>query len=174
MIQLWVDLSHISVNKGIKSRHGWTKYSDLYEIVHPSLNLIFFMFGYWCGRWERSVRQESYDFCVSPSLLSFSHFALEVVGKIFGLFLSQKPGWNFSSELKAKLVLAGNRAHMKTPSNIFELNIDHHYQCQIKGWPNKTINKTYWERLFNLTVMLLYFTPRNVTGTSLIILSKHV
>ena len=60
------------------------KYSDLYEIVHRSLNPNFFMFGYWCGMWERSVRQESYDFCVSPSLLSFSHFAPELVGKIFG------------------------------------------------------------------------------------------
>ena len=68
----------------------------------------------------------------------------------------------------------GNRAHMKTPSNIFELNIYHHYQYQIKGWPNKTINKTYWERLFNLTAMLSYFTPRNITGTSLVTLSKHV
>ena len=55
---------------------------------------------------------------------------------------------------------------MKTPSNIFELNIYHHYQYQIKGWPNKTINKTYWERLFTLTDMLLYLTPRHVTGTS--------
>ena len=41
VIQLWIDLSRIPVNKGIKSRHGWTKYSDLCEIVHPSLNLIF-------------------------------------------------------------------------------------------------------------------------------------
>ena len=83
VIQLWVDLSRIPVNKGIKSRHGWTKYSDLYEIVHPSLNLIFFMFGYWCGMWERSVRQESYDFCVSPSSLSFSHFMPEVSQMVF-------------------------------------------------------------------------------------------
>ena len=35
-----IHLSRIPVNKGIKSRHGWTKYSDLYEIVHPSLVLI--------------------------------------------------------------------------------------------------------------------------------------
>ena len=33
-------LSRIPVNKGIKSRLGWTKYSDLYEIVHPSLGFI--------------------------------------------------------------------------------------------------------------------------------------
>ena len=44
----------------------------------------FFMFAHCSGMWERSVRQESYDFCVSPSLLSFSHFAAELVGKIFG------------------------------------------------------------------------------------------
>ena len=35
-----IDLSRIPVNKGIKSRLGWTIYSDLYEIVHPSLDLI--------------------------------------------------------------------------------------------------------------------------------------
>ena len=37
----FVDLSRIPVNKGIKSRLGWTKYSDLYEIVRPSLDLIY-------------------------------------------------------------------------------------------------------------------------------------
>ena len=36
-----IDLFRIPVNKGIKLRLGWTKYSDLYEIVHPSLDLIF-------------------------------------------------------------------------------------------------------------------------------------
>ena len=52
LIQLWVDLSRIPVNKGIKSRHGWTKYNDLYEIVHPSLNLIFLCLitGVDCGK----------------------------------------------------------------------------------------------------------------------------
>ena len=104
VVRLWVDLSRISVNKGIKSRHGWTKYNDLYKIVHPSLNLIFLCLLTGVELWERFVRQESYDFCVSPSLLSFSHFAPELVGKIFGLFLSQTPGWNFSYEPKAKLV----------------------------------------------------------------------
>ena len=34
------DLSRIPVNKGTNSRLGRTKYSDLYEIVHPSLVLI--------------------------------------------------------------------------------------------------------------------------------------
>ena len=33
-----VDVSRIPVNKGIKSRLGWTKYIDLYKIVLPSLN----------------------------------------------------------------------------------------------------------------------------------------
>ena len=37
----FIDLSRIPVKKGIKSRVGWTKHSDLYEIVHPSLVLIF-------------------------------------------------------------------------------------------------------------------------------------
>ena len=35
-----IDLSRIPVNKGTNSRLGWTKYSDLYEIVHPSLVFI--------------------------------------------------------------------------------------------------------------------------------------
>ena len=33
-------LSRITFNKFTNSRLGWTKYSDLYEIVHPSLILI--------------------------------------------------------------------------------------------------------------------------------------
>ena len=49
-----IDLFHIPLNKGIKSRLRWTKYSDLYEIVHPSLDLIFFMFAHWRGMRERS------------------------------------------------------------------------------------------------------------------------
>ena len=40
---LFIDLSRIPVNKGIKSRLGWTKHSDLYEILHLSLDLIFFV-----------------------------------------------------------------------------------------------------------------------------------
>ena len=35
-----IDPSDIPVNKGTNSRLGWTKYSDLYEIVHLSLDLI--------------------------------------------------------------------------------------------------------------------------------------
>ena len=34
------DLSRIPVHKGTNPRLGWTKYSDLCEIVHPSLVLI--------------------------------------------------------------------------------------------------------------------------------------
>ena len=41
LIKCPIYLFCIPVNKGIKSRLGWTKYSDLYEIVHPSLDLIF-------------------------------------------------------------------------------------------------------------------------------------
>ena len=35
-----IDLSRTPVNKVTDSRLGWTKYSDLYEIVHRSLVLI--------------------------------------------------------------------------------------------------------------------------------------
>ena len=49
-----IDLSRIPVNKGTNLRLGWTKYSDLYEIVHPSLVLISlcFLIG---GKQERSI-----------------------------------------------------------------------------------------------------------------------
>ena len=49
-----IDLFHIPVNNGIKSRLGWTNNSDLYEIVHPSLDFIFSMFAHWSGMRERS------------------------------------------------------------------------------------------------------------------------
>ena len=47
-----INLSRIPVNKGIKSRLGRTKFSDLYEIVHPSLDLItsYFLTGEECGK----------------------------------------------------------------------------------------------------------------------------
>ena len=38
-----IDLSHIPVNKGTNSRLWWTKYSDLYEIFHPSLSLFLYV-----------------------------------------------------------------------------------------------------------------------------------
>ena len=46
LCSLAIDLSCIPVKKGFKSRLGWTKYSDLYENVHPSLVLIF-LFAHW-------------------------------------------------------------------------------------------------------------------------------
>ena len=58
---------------------------------------------------------------------------------------------------------------MKTPSNIFELNILNRIitiSTKSKGDQIKTINKAYWEQLFTLTTMLLYLTPTHVTGTS--------
>ena len=47
-----IDLSHIPVNKCTNSRLEWTKYSDLFEIVHPSLVLIFLclLTGAECGK----------------------------------------------------------------------------------------------------------------------------
>ena len=41
---------------------------------------------------------------VSPCLLCFSNLAPELVPRIFGLFLSQKPCINFSHEPKAKFI----------------------------------------------------------------------
>ena len=41
LLKCRIDLFCIPVNKGIKSRLRWTKYSDLYEIVQLSLDLIF-------------------------------------------------------------------------------------------------------------------------------------
>ena len=42
--------------------------------------------------------------CVSPCLLCFSNLAPELVPRIFSLFSSQKPGFNFSYEPKAKFI----------------------------------------------------------------------
>ena len=42
-----IDLPRIPVNKDTNPRLGWTKYSDLYEIVHPSLVLIYFCLLTW-------------------------------------------------------------------------------------------------------------------------------
>ena len=39
-LNTFTDLSLALINKGTNSRLRWTKYSDLYEIVHPSLVLI--------------------------------------------------------------------------------------------------------------------------------------
>ena len=52
------DFSRIPVNKGTNSRLGWTKYSDLCEIVHPSLILISlcFLIGAECGKGALSGR----------------------------------------------------------------------------------------------------------------------
>ena len=49
---LFIDLSRIPVNKGIKSRLRWTKHSDLYEILHLSLDLNFLclLTGAECGK----------------------------------------------------------------------------------------------------------------------------
>ena len=50
----FIDLSLIPVNKGTNSRLGWTRYSDFYEIVHPSL-VLFFMHAHWSIMQERSI-----------------------------------------------------------------------------------------------------------------------
>ena len=42
-----IDLPRVPVNKGTNPRLGWTKYSDLYEIVHPKLFLIYFCLLTW-------------------------------------------------------------------------------------------------------------------------------
>ena len=42
-----IDLPRVPVNKGSNLRLGWTTYSDLYEIVHPSLVLISFCLLTW-------------------------------------------------------------------------------------------------------------------------------
>ena len=55
-----IDLCHIPVNEGIKSRLRWTTHSDLYEIVHPSLDLTF-MFAHWSGMQERSVPKDAFS-----------------------------------------------------------------------------------------------------------------
>ena len=51
-----IDLFRVPVNKGTNPRLGWTNYSDLYEIVHPNLVLISFLFVHMRGIRERSIR----------------------------------------------------------------------------------------------------------------------
>ena len=73
-------------------------------------------------------RCESEDFCVWPCLLSFSHFAPELLARIFGLFSSRKQRWNFQSyEPTWGEIGPGNRAspatrtHVKRPLLSFQL-----------------------------------------------------
>ena len=68
------------------------KYSDLYEIVPPSLNLIFLCLvtGVECGKGLLGKKVMIFVFLHLCFL--FAQFAPELVDKIFGLFLSQKPG----------------------------------------------------------------------------------
>ena len=58
---LIIDLSRIPVNKGTSSRFWWTKYSDLYEIVHREPRPHFFMFTHWSVMWERSIAHIRYS-----------------------------------------------------------------------------------------------------------------
>ena len=104
VIQLWVDLSRIPVNKGIKSSHGWTKYNDLYEIVHPSLNLIFLclLTAVECGKGLLGKKGMIFVFL---HLCFLSPISRQNSSAWFLAFSSQKSGGNFSYEPKAKLVL---------------------------------------------------------------------
>ena len=57
-MRLSIHPSRIPVNKGINSRVGWTKHSDLYEIVYPrSLDLISscLLTGAECGKGQLIV-----------------------------------------------------------------------------------------------------------------------
>ena len=45
------DISRIPVNKGVKSRLGWTKYSDLYETVSTRASTSFL----YAGKLERNA-----------------------------------------------------------------------------------------------------------------------
>ena len=145
MIQLWVDLSRIPVNKGIKSWHGRTKYSDLYEIVPPpppsSFNLIFLclLTAVECGKGLLGRKVMIFVFL---HLCFLSPISPQNSSARFLAFSSQKSGRNFSYEPKAKLVPVTGLIWRRPQKNIRTKYIKryHHYQCQIKGWPNKTIN----------------------------------
>ena len=50
-----IDPSNIPVNKRTNARLWWTKYSDLYEIVHREPRPHFFLFAHWSVMWERSI-----------------------------------------------------------------------------------------------------------------------
>ena len=65
-----VDLFRIPINKGTNSRLGWTKCSDLYEIVHPSLVLISLCLLYVMR--ERYISNGFYT--VSNVTMNFIHY----------------------------------------------------------------------------------------------------
>ena len=66
-----IDLSRIPVNKGTNSRLGWTKYNDLYEIIHPSLVLIS-LFAHWSVMRERFISNGFYT--VSNVMMNLNHY----------------------------------------------------------------------------------------------------
>ena len=66
-----IDLSRIHVNKGTNSRLGWTKYNDLYEIIHPSLVLIS-LFAHWSVMRERFISNGFYT--VSNVMMNLNHY----------------------------------------------------------------------------------------------------
>ena len=52
----FITIETLQTFKDTNSRLGLTKYSDLYEIVHPSLTRPhFFVFAHWSVMWERSI-----------------------------------------------------------------------------------------------------------------------
>ena len=67
-----IDFSRISENKGTNLRLGWTKYSDLYEIVHPQPRPHFFMFAHWSVKRERFITNGFYT--VSNVMMNFIHY----------------------------------------------------------------------------------------------------
>ena len=76
----FIDLSRIPVNKGIKSRLWWTKHSDLYEIVHPNLDLIFLcLLTGGSGMRERSIAR-NFEVTIITCSYMFSLKVLRVLG----------------------------------------------------------------------------------------------
>ena len=145
MIQLWVGLSRIPVNKGIKSWHGWTKYSDLYEIVPPpppQASTSFFLCLLTAVECGKGLLGRKVMIFVFLHLCFLSPISPQNSSARFLAFSSQKSGRNFSYEPKAKLVPVTGLIWRRPQKNIRTKYIKryHHYQCQIKGWPNKTIN----------------------------------
>ena len=91
-------------------------------------------------------RRESYDWFLCFDMFAFSHFAPEIVARIFGLFSSRKPDWNFSLEPKAKLVPVEEALNRLTSRK--------KVYCSPKHWNiSGVVNRTFGNRtpIFRLT-----------------------
>ena len=87
-----IDLSHIHVNKRTNSRLGWTKYSDLYEIVYLSLVLISLWFIYYLTKFlqvKRGADKPKFQVVIMHALYVCSQHAFGLPLRMNGMHRMQ-------------------------------------------------------------------------------------